>query len=75
MQHNLRKNAIWLFWLGQTTIVGENLNFRCFYENRNLINKAIEQTIYVRLETFYLAFCYKKMFVESVLNYICTLKI
>ena len=46
--------------MGQTTIVEENLNFRCLYENKNLINKAIEQTIYVRLEIFYLVFAIKK---------------
>ena len=60
--------------MGQTTIVEENLNFRCLYGNKNLINKAIEQTIYVRLETFYLVFAIKKMFIENMLNYIYTLK-
>lgn len=43
-------------------------------EIQKLNNKAFEQIIYVHMETFYLAFCYKKMFAEIVLNYICTLK-
>lgn len=44
-------------------------------EIQKLNNKAFEQIIYVHMETFYLAFWYKKMFAEIVLNYICTLKI